>query len=52
MNFTDTNHKYTRKIQHWYFNPDRLANFDHNKYLFRGTETLEYPVDWKPGDIP
>ena len=52
MNFTDTKHKYTRKIQHWYFNPDRLANFDHNKYLFRGTETLEYPVDWKPGDIP
>ena len=52
MNFTDTKHKYTRKIQHWYFNPDRLANFDHDKYLFRGTETLEYPVDWKPGDIP
>ena len=23
-----------------------------DKYLFRGTETLEYPEDWKVGDIP
>jgi UDP-galactopyranose mutase len=23
-----------------------------DKYLFRGTETFEYPEDWKVGDIP
>lgn len=56
MNFTDTNHKYTRKIQHWYFNQDRLDKLLNpdcdEKPLFRGTETLEYPAEWKPGDIP
>lgn len=56
MNFTDTNHKYTRKIQHWYFNQDRLDKIlypDRDEaLLFRGTETFEYPADWKPGDTP
>ncbi len=53
MNFTDTKHKYTRRIQHWYFNPDRLNKIlNDDKYLFRGTETYEYPADWKRGDIP
>ena len=52
MNFTDSKRPYTRKIQHWYFNQDRLDKFDYEKYLFRGTETLEYPADWKPGDVP
>lgn len=53
MNFTDTKHKYTRRIQHWYFNQDRLDKIlGDDKYLFRGTETYEYPADWKIGDIP
>ena len=53
MNFTDSTKKYTRRIQHWYFNQDRLDKLlADDKYLFRGTETLEYPADWKPGDTP
>lgn len=52
MNFTDSKRPYTRRIQHWYFNQDRLDKFDYEKNLFRGTETLEYPADWKPGDVP
>ena len=53
MNFTDNKSEYTRRIQHWYFNQDRLDKklADHNE-LFRGTETYEYPADWKPGDTP
>jgi UDP-galactopyranose mutase len=53
MNFTDSNSPQTRRIQHWYFNQDKLDKklADH-KQLFRGTETYEYPADWQPGDTP
>ena len=53
MNFTDSTKKYTRRTQHWYFNQDRLDKLlAEDKCLFRGTETYEYPEDWKVGDIP
>ncbi len=43
VNYTDTEHKYTRIIEH--------------KHFEFGTQpktiiTKEYPIDWKPGDEP
>ena len=53
VNYTDSEHKYTRKIQHWYFNQDRLDKIlSDNTKLFRGTVTYEYPSEWKRGDEP
>jgi UDP-galactopyranose mutase len=53
MNFTDSKRPYTRRIQHWYFNQDRLDKLlSNDEFLFRGTETFEYPADWKLGDTP
>lgn len=53
MNFTDIVKPYTRRIQHWYFNQDKLdAVLADDSKLFRGTETYEYPADWKPGETP
>ena len=55
MNFTDSEKPYTRRIQHWYFNQDKLDAILNSKWkssTFMGIETHEYPADWKPGDTP
>lgn len=45
MNFTSSSVPYTRKIEHAYFDKDKLQNIMNGKY--NGIRTVEYPVKWE-----
>lgn len=52
INYTSHEKKYTRRIEHVYFNPERLEKIYNGEVLYRGTVTTEYPATWKRGDEP
>lgn len=52
MNFTSHDKKYTRRIEHVYFNPERVQWINDGDVLYRGTVTTEYPDNWEIGKEP
>lgn len=52
VNYTSHDQKYTRKIEHIYFNPERVNKVYNEDVLYRGTVTVEYPDNWEIGKEP